>query len=107
MLLDLYTDILGVRSDGLEFPSLEEFSTICCDPHKGFGTVKKAEVDDFLQLSCFFDDPTDVGNLISGSFAFSVWPIRTGVCLEISDFIGVGCGLDIGILKCFLGNSHV
>ena len=71
MLLDLYTDILGVRSDGLEFPSLEEFSTICCDPHKGFGTVKKAEVDDFLQLSCFFDDPTDVGNLISGSFAFS------------------------------------
>ena len=35
---------------------------------KGFGVVNKAEV--FLELSCFFDDPTDVGNLISGSFAF-------------------------------------
>ena len=38
---------------------------------KGFGTVNKAEVDIFLELFCFFDDPTDVGNLISGSSAFS------------------------------------
>ena len=38
---------------------------------KGFGIVNKAEVDVFLQLSCFFDDPTDVGSLISGSSAFS------------------------------------
>ena len=38
---------------------------------KGFGTVNKAEVDVFLEFSCFFDDPTDVGNLISGSSAFS------------------------------------
>ena len=38
---------------------------------KCFGVVKKAEVDVFLDLSCFFDDPTDVGNLISGSSAFS------------------------------------
>ena len=38
---------------------------------KGFGTVKKAEVDVFLGLSSFFDDPVDVGNLISGSSAFS------------------------------------
>ena len=38
---------------------------------KGFGTVNKAEIDVFLELSCFFDDPTDVGNLISGSSAFS------------------------------------
>ena len=37
---------------------------------KGFGIVKKAEIDIFLELSCFFHDPTDVGNLISGSFAF-------------------------------------
>ena len=37
---------------------------------KGFGIVNKAEVDAFLELSCFFDDPTDVGNLISGSSAF-------------------------------------
>ena len=37
---------------------------------KGFGVVSKAEVDVSLKLSCFFDDPTDVGNLISGSSAF-------------------------------------
>ena len=38
---------------------------------KGFGVVNKAEVDVFLELSCFFYEPTDVGNLISGSSAFS------------------------------------
>ena len=38
---------------------------------KGFGRVNKAEIDVFLELSCFFHDPTDVGNLISGSSAFS------------------------------------
>ena len=38
---------------------------------KGFGIVNKAELDGFLELSCFFDDPTDVGSLISGSSAFS------------------------------------
>ena len=37
----------------------------------GFGIVNKANGDVFLKLSCFFDDPEDVGNLISGSFAFS------------------------------------
>ena len=38
---------------------------------KDFGVVNKAEVDVFLELSCFFDDPMDVGNMISGSSAFS------------------------------------
>ena len=38
---------------------------------KGFGIVNKAKVDVFLGLCCFFDDPMDVGNLISGSSAFS------------------------------------
>ena len=38
---------------------------------KGFGIVNKAEIDVFLELSCFFDDPADVGYLISGSYAFS------------------------------------
>ena len=38
---------------------------------KGFGIVSEAEVDVFLELFCFFNDPTDVGNLISGSSAFS------------------------------------
>ena len=42
---------------------------VCCDPHKG--VVNKTEVDVFLEFSCFFYDPTDVGNLISGSSAFS------------------------------------
>ena len=38
---------------------------------KGFGVVNKAEIDVFLELSCFFNDTTDVGNLIFGSSAFS------------------------------------
>ena len=38
---------------------------------KGFGIVNKAEIDVFLELSCFLNDPADVGNLISGSSAFS------------------------------------
>ena len=38
---------------------------------KGFSIVNKAEIDVFLELSCFFNDPADVGNLISGSSAFS------------------------------------
>ena len=46
---------------------------VYCDPHsQGFGIVNKAEIDAFLELSCFFSDPADVGNLISGSSAFSI-----------------------------------
>ena len=44
---------------------------------KGFGVVNKSELDVFLELSCFFDDPTDVGNLISGSSAFSKSSLNT------------------------------
>ena len=40
---------------------------VCCDPHKGFGIVNKAEVDVFLERSCFFDDPTDVGGEGNGT----------------------------------------
>ena len=43
---------------------------------KGFGIVDKAEIDIFLELSCFFADPVDVGNLISGSSAFSKTSLR-------------------------------
>ena len=43
---------------------------------KGFGIVNEAEVDVFLELFCFFDDPTDVGNLIYGSYAFSKFSIN-------------------------------
>ena len=54
---------------------------------KGFGVVNKAEVDVLLELSCFFDDPTDVGNLISGSSAFSksslnIWNFTVHVLLN-------------------------
>ena len=48
------------------FPQFVVFHTV-----KGFGVVNKAEVDVFLELSGFFDNPMDVGNLISGSSAFS------------------------------------
>ena len=41
----------------------------------GFGVLDKAEVDAFLEFSCFFNDPTDVLNLVSGSFAFSFFSI--------------------------------
>ena len=44
---------------------------------KGFGIVNKAEVDVFLELSCFIGEPTDVGNLISGSSAFSKASLNT------------------------------
>ena len=40
---------------------------VFCDPHKGFGMVNDTEVDVFLESPCFFYDPKDVGNLISGS----------------------------------------
>ena len=72
MLLDLHTDFSGGKLGGLVFPSLEEFSTVCCDPHsQRFDIVNKAEVDVFLELSCFFSDPADVDNLISNSYDFS------------------------------------
>ena len=54
---------------------------------KDFGIVNKAEIDVFLELSCFFDDPVDGGNLISGSSAFSktilnIWKFTVHVLLR-------------------------
>ena len=54
---------------------------------KGLGIVNKAEIDAFLELFCFFDDPVDVGNLISGSSAFSktslnIWKFTAHVLLK-------------------------
>ena len=54
---------------------------------KGFGIANKAEIDVFLELSCFFDDPVDVGNLISGSSALSktslnIWKFTVHVLLK-------------------------
>ena len=54
---------------------------------KGFGVVSKGEVDVFLELSCFFDDPADVGYLVSGSSAFSktslnLWKFTVRILLK-------------------------
>ena len=54
---------------------------------KGFGVVNKAEIDVFFELSCFFHDPADVGNLISGSSAFSksslnIWKFTVNILLK-------------------------
>ena len=54
---------------------------------KGFGIVNKAEIDVFLELSCFFDDPADAGNLISGSSVFSksssnIWKFTVYILLK-------------------------
>ena len=59
---------------------------VCCDPQKGFGIVNKAEINVFLEL-LIFDDPADVGNLISGSSAFSksslnIWKFSVHILLK-------------------------
>ena len=72
MLLGLQTDFSRVRKGGLVFPSIEEFSSLLWYTVKGFGIVNKAEVYVFLELSYSFDNAADVGNLISGSSAFSI-----------------------------------
>ena len=64
------------------FPQCVMIHTVKC-----FGIVNKAEIDVFLELSCFFDDPVDVGNLISGSSAFSksslnIWNFMVHVLLK-------------------------
>ena len=55
---------------------LKNFPVVVIHTVKGFGLVNKAEVDVFLELSCFFDDPPDVGSLISGSSAFSKFSLN-------------------------------
>ena len=71
-----YSDLLK------NFPQFIVIHTV-----KGFGIVNKAEIDVFLEFSCFFDDPVDVGNLISGSSAFSrsslsIWKFMVHVLLK-------------------------
>ena len=69
----------------LPFQNLPQFIVI--HTVKGFGIVNKAEIDVFLELSCFFDDAMDVGNLISGSSAFSktslnIWKFMVHILLK-------------------------
>ena len=64
------------------FPQIVVIHTV-----KGFGIFTKVEVDVFLELSCFFDDPVDVGNMISGSSAFSkttlnIWKFKVHVLMK-------------------------
>ena len=64
------------------FPQLIVIHTV-----KGFGIVNKAEIDVFLELLCFFNDPADVGNLVSGSSALSktslnIWKFTVRVLLK-------------------------
>ena len=99
------------RSGGLVFPSLSELSTVYCDPHsQRFGTVNKAEIDVFLELSCSFDDPADVDILISGSSAFSktslnIWKFTVHVLLKLGlenfeHYFSSGGILSITLLAC-------
>ena len=53
---------------------------------KGFGIVNKAEINVFLELSCFVNDPADIGNLISGSFAFSKTSLNIPGCLALDEW---------------------
>ena len=67
------------------FQNLKQFVVI--HTVKSFGIVNKAEIDVFLELSCFFDDPADVGNLVSGSSAFPktslpIWKFTVHVLLK-------------------------
>ena len=70
------------------YSHLLEFSKVCCDHVvKGLSIVNEAEVDAFLELPCFLHDLTNVGNLISASFAFSklslyIWKFSVHVLLK-------------------------
>ena len=84
----LHTDFSGGRESGLVFHLLKNFPQfVVIHTVKGFSIVNKAEIDIFLELSCFFYNPADVGNLISGSSAFSksslnIWNFSVHVLLK-------------------------
>ena len=88
MLPDLHIGFSRGRSGGLVFPSLSVYSQfILIHIVKSFGIVNKTEIDVFLELSCFFDDPADVGNLSSGSSDFSkasfnIWNFTVHILLK-------------------------
>ena len=84
----IYIGFSRSRSGGLVFHLFQKFPQfIVIHTVKGFGIVNKAEIDVFLELSCFSDDPADVGNLISGSSAFSktslnIWKFMVQILLK-------------------------
>ena len=80
----------------------KNFPQLFCDPHsQRLWHINKAEVDIFLELSCFFDDPMDVGKLISGSSAFSksslnIWKFTVHVLLKpgLENFTLLACEIN-------------
>ena len=77
-----------MRWSGIPFSLRIFYNFFVIHTSKGLSVVNKAEVDVFLELSCFLDDPTDVGNLISGSSAFSksslyTWKFLVHVLLKL------------------------
>ena len=88
LLPDLHIGFSRGRSGDLVFPSLSIFPQfIVIHTVKGFGIVNKADIDVFLELSCFLNDPVDVDNLISGFSAFSktslnIWKFTVHVLLK-------------------------
>ena len=89
LLPNLHTGFSRGRSGVLVFPSPSEFSTVYCDPHsQRLWHSQESRNRCFLELSCFFHDPADVGHLISGSFAFSktslnIWNFTLHVLLKL------------------------
>ena len=86
LLLNSHTGFAGYRQNGLIFPSLLEFSTVCCDPYSVFS---EEEVEVFLEFPCFLYDPMGVDDLISGSSAFSksslyIWKFSVHILLKPS-----------------------
>ena len=82
------------------FQNFPQFVVI--DTVKGFGVVSKAEVDVFLEFSCFFDDPADVGNVISGSSVFTksslnIWKFMVQVLLKpgLENFVHYFASVDM------------
>ena len=87
MLPDLHTGFSRCRSGGLVFPAPTVFQFIVIHTVKGSGIVNKAEVDVFLRTLFLFNDPMDVGNVISGSSAFyksslNIWKFMVHVLLK-------------------------
>ena len=88
LLPDLHIGFSRGRSGGLIFYLFQNFPQfMLIHTVKGLGIVNKADIDVFLELSCFFNDPADVGNLISGSSAFSknslnIWQLAVHVLLK-------------------------
>ena len=85
LLLDLHTDFSEGRPGGLVFLSLEEFPTVCCDPHSQrlwHSQWRRSRC--FLEFSCFFNDPMDVVSLISGfsKFNLNIWKFSGHVLLK-------------------------